>query len=164
MIIDLESVFNVEGLSTALDYEIDMSGEELDGVYPFTSPVRVVGEVSNRAGIVELSADVDLVLDMPCSRCARQVKIPVFVPVDHTLVRELGNGENDELILVEELMFNVDSLIREDIFLGLPQKLLCSEECKGLCPKCGKNLNEGSCDCKPDIDPRLEALAALIDD
>ena len=59
---------------------------------------------------------------------------------------------------------DLDELIRTDILLELPTKFLCKEDCKGLCPTCGKNLNEGACNCQThQIDPRLEVLKQLID-
>ena len=66
-------------------------------------------------------------------------------------------------MLVNELRYDLDPLITEDIFLDLPSKLLCSEDCKGLCPVCGKNRNEGDCGCeKQTVDPRLEILKQLM--
>ena len=49
-------------------------------------------------------------------------------------------------------------------YFALPSKFLCDDDCKGLCPKCGANLNEGPCECKKDIDPRFEALLSLLDE
>ena len=58
----------------------------------------------------------------------------------------------------------VDDLVEEDLILDQPSKVLCSEECRGLCPMCGKDLNEGSCDCRREtVDPRLAALQQLLD-
>ena len=65
--------------------------------------------------------------------------------------------------MIEDMHFNLDPLVTEDIFLSLPTKILCSEDCKGLCPKCGVNLNLGKCSCKKEIDPRLAALKELLD-
>ena len=66
-------------------------------------------------------------------------------------------------ILVPDGKLDLSQLALEDVFLSLPSKLLCSEDCKGICPQCGKNLNEGPCDCKKEIDPRLAALLDLLD-
>ena len=80
-----------------------------------------------------------------------------------TLVTHLNDEKNDELLLVNELRFDLDPLITEDIFLDLPAKFLCKEDCKGMCYKCGKDLNTDSCSCKKDVDPRLAALQQLLD-
>ena len=82
----------------------------------------------------------------------------------HVLVNALNDEENDTFLLVENESIELDDLLREDILLELPTKFLCKPDCKGLCPQCGKNLNEGKCGCSArQVDPRLEILKKLID-
>ena len=73
--------------------------------------------------------------------------------------------EDDDVIQIgPERTLDLDELLRSDILLELPYKYLCSEDCKGLCASCGKNLNEGPCGCNlHQVDPRLEVLKKLID-
>ena len=163
MILDLEPIFNNEGMVKEFSYELDLSEQELSGVKPFSTPVRVSGSVGNHTGVVELSAKAEFVLDMDCDRCAKPIKLALTADVFHTLVTSLNDEANDELLLVNELRFDLDPLVTEDIFLELPSKFLCSEDCKGVCPKCGKDLNTGSCSCEKEIDPRLAALKQLLD-
>jgi uncharacterized protein len=76
--------------------------------------------------------------------------------------RELTDEELD-VAYVEEGRINTDDLLRENVLLGLPVQPLCREECRGLCPHCGTNLNQGSCRCQEARpDPRLEALRKLL--
>lgn len=163
MILDLESVFNTEGLEKSFDFELDLSEEELSGTKPFKKPVRVSGKVGNHTGVVELSATACPVLELNCDRCAKPITAEREMKFFHTLVTHLNDENNDELLLVNELRFDVGALITEDIFLELPAKFLCSEDCKGICPKCGKDLNVESCSCQKNVDPRLEALRQLLD-
>ncbi|MBO5411208.1 MAG: DUF177 domain-containing protein [Clostridia bacterium] len=163
MILDLEPIFNTEGLVREFAYDLDLSAEEFDGSRPFGAPVKVSGSVGNYTGIVELRASADFVLDLICDRCAKPIRVELSMPVNHTLVTHLNDETNDELLLVNELRFNLDELVTEDIFLDMPSKFLCSKDCKGLCPTCGKDLNEGSCSCEKEIDPRLAALKQLLD-
>lgn len=163
MILDLEPIFNNEGMVKEFSYELDLSEQELSGVKPFSTPVRVSGSVGNHTGVVELSAKAEFVLDMDCDRCAKPIKLALTADVFHTLVTSLNDEANDELLLISELRFDLDPLVTEDIFLELPSKFLCSEDCKGVCPKCGKDLNTGSCSCEKEIDPRLAALKQLLD-
>ena len=163
MILDLEPIFNNEGMFKEFSYELDLSEQELSGVKPFSTPVRVSGSVGNHTGVVELSAKAEFVLDMNCDRCAKPIKLALTADIFHTLVTSLNDEANDELLLINELRFDLDPLVTEDIFLELPSKFLCSEDCKGLCPKCGKDLNTGSCSCEKEIDPRLAALKQLLD-
>ena len=81
------------------------------------------------------------------------------------LVRELSDEENDdgEFVVVPDETLDVDQLVTEDILLDLPSKFLCSPNCRGLCPRCGKDLNEGDCGCeREDVDPRLAVLKELL--
>lgn len=163
MILDLEPIFNTEGMVKQFDYELDLSEQELNGSKPFASPVKISGHAGNYTGIVELHATADFTLETACDRCAKPISLPLATKIFHTLVTSLNDETNDELMLVNELRFDLDALVTEDIFLDLPSKLLCSEDCKGMCPKCGADLNAGSCSCEKEVDPRLAALKQLLD-
>ncbi len=164
MIIELESIFNTEGMKYPFDYELSLSGIEAYGYSPIVDPVKVKGQIENKAGIVTLTANAELVYEAPCDRCAKDVKREFNFPVEHTLVVTLESGENDAFLEVPNMRLNLDELVEEDVNLALPTKYLCNDECKGLCPMCGKNLNEAQCNCKAPIDPRMEALLQLLDD
>ena len=163
MILHLEPIFNNEGMVKQFNYELDLSEQELNGSKPFASPVKISGHAGNYTGIVELHATADFTLETACDRCAKPISLPLATKIFHTLVTSLNDETNDELMLVNELRYDLDPLITEDIFLDLPSKLLCSEDCKGVCPRCGKDLNQGSCSCEKEVDPRLAALKQLLD-
>ena len=164
MLIELESIFNTEGMVLPISYEFSLSEIDADIYQSIQEPVKVEGEVKNRAGIVTLNAKARLCYVAPCDRCSEEVRKEYEFPVEHTLVVALESGENDAFIEVPNLRLNLDELVEEDVNLALPTKYLCNEECKGLCHMCGKNLNEGPCDCKKPIDPRMETLLQLLDD
>ena len=163
MILDLEPIFNNEGMVKEFSFELELSSQELSGTKPFVAPVRVSGSAGNYTGIVELRAKAVFELETSCDRCAKPITLPQETEIFHTLVTHLNDETNDELMLVNELRYDLDPLITEDIFLDLPSKLLCSEDCKGVCPRCGKDLNQGSCSCEKEVDPRLAALKQLLD-
>ena len=164
MIIELESIFNTEGMKVPFDYELDLSSIQVSGYSPIIEPVKVEGCIENKAGIVSLNARAQLVYEAPCDRCATDVKKEFNYPVQHTLVVTLESGENDAFLEVPTMRLNLDELVEEDVNLALPSKYLCNEECKGLCPTCGKNLNKDQCDCKAPIDPRMEVLLKLLEE
>ena len=165
MVIALESLLNGGIDELPLDCSFDFSKEEFNGVFPFTTPVILKGKIINRAGVVTINATADFVFESVCDRCAGQAKIKYSTPIEHTIVSELSNEEDsDDYIVVENMKLDLEKLTLEDIYLFLPSKILCSEECKGICPQCGTNLNEKSCDCKKPIDPRFEALLSLLDE
>ena len=164
MIIELESVFNTDGLKIPFDYELSLLGIIVSGVAPVTEPVKVSGYVENKAGIVNLKASAALKYEAPCDRCAENVISHFSFPVEHTLVVALESGDNDDFLEVPNMRLNLDELVEEDVNLALPTKYLCNDDCKGLCPICGNNLNKTKCDCKAPIDPRMEALLQLLDE
>lgn len=164
MIIELESVFNTEGLRVPFNYELSLSEIEVSGNHPISNPVKVSGCVENKAGIVNLTANAVLVYEAPCDRCAENVISHFSFPIEHTLVVALESGDNDDFLEVPNMRLNLDELVEEDVNLALPTKYLCNDECKGLCPMCGKNLNKNQCDCKAPVDPRMEALLQLLEE
>lgn len=162
MIVDLKNYFLEQ--SGVLEYEMDLSGLELDGVKPFCAPVKVRAAFHGFTGSVELSVDLLYTLEMPCDRCGETTRRECPRTFSHVLVRELSSEQDDDaFVAVPEERLDLDELLREDILLDLPSKFLCSPDCKGLCPRCGKNLNEGPCGCDSrEIDPRLEILKSLL--
>lgn len=163
MFLELEPIFNNPGEKLEFDYELDLSAVDIATCFPFVSPVKVKGGVYNRAGVVSLVAKADFTYAAPCDLCAQHTEKNLSIPVDHVLVTSLNNEDNDELILVDSLRFDLDELVTEDILLGLPTRHLCKEDCKGVCQYCGKNLNQDSCSCSAPLDPRLAVLRQLLD-
>ena len=162
MSIDLKQLFEVVGDVRPLDETLDLSDYELFGTKPFVTPIQIQGKIENKAGVVVLNADVRFVLRVNCDRCLDEFEWAFDYPVEHVLVTEL-NTDNDEYIVVENHLLDLDELILSDIFLNLPSKLLCSEDCKGLCSMCGQNFNKGSCDCNDKlVDPRFAVLDELL--
>ena len=113
---------------------------------------------------MSLSARAKFSATVVCSRCAESFKKDFQVEIEHLLANNLINEDNDEYIVVENSMLDLSSLICEDVIFSLPLRFLCDEECKGLCSRCGKNLNNGPCDCKKEVDPRMAALLSLLED
>ena len=148
MFIELENLFNGGITEVPLDFEFDFSKEEIDGVFPFTTPVKLQGKIENIAEIVTVKAMAVFSMDVDCSRCAEELEIDMEVPVEHILVTGLQNEETDEYIIVEDMKLDIEQLTLEDIYLALPGKFLCKEDCLGLCGECGGNLNHGECKCK----------------
>lgn len=164
MILDLKKLFAQDGFVLPFQYQIDFSSVEVSGVHPFVAPVAVEGTVKNHTGFAQFEASVTFDFAIPCDRCTKLVQKRYGYTFSHVLVRSLQDDKNDEYIQVENDSLDVDELLRADILLELPIKFVCSEDCKGLCPQCGKNLNDGPCECDArQIDPRLEALKKLID-
>ncbi len=166
MRLDLKKFFSGGAEPKTVRCTVDLSDVELDGERPFTAPVEVTAEVRTAAEGVEFLADVRYVTEQPCARCLRTVRREEEGRFFHILVREEGEEElPDDCVAVGGDLLDLDELIYTDILLSLPAKVLCREDCKGLCPRCGKNLNDGPCGCENgETDPRLAALRELIDE
>ncbi|TQI65667.1 DUF177 domain-containing protein [Clostridium sp. KNHs216] len=164
MLLDLKKVFSDREESCSFDYLLDLSSTDINGYHPFVSPVKVRGTVKGQDGFAQLNAEVSFEFSIPCDRCTKQIDKCYHYTFWHTLVLSLENEDDVSYVEVPDYQLDLDELIRADILLELPSKYLCSDDCKGLCPSCGKNLNDGTCDCDfHQIDPRLEALKKLID-
>jgi uncharacterized protein len=164
MFLDLKKVFSDERKDCLFDYGMDLSSTDINGVYPFVSPVSVKGTVAGHDGFAQLIAEVTFDFSIPCDRCTKQIEKHYHYTFSHNLVLSLENEDDDSYIQVQDYKLDLDELMRADILLELPTKYLCSENCKGLCPICGKNLNDEVCNCDlHQIDPRLEVLKKLID-
>ena len=98
-----------------------------------------------------------------CDRCGKAFLQDKIVPFRCLLAEELQNEDNDEIVLLEDGEVDVGDLARTAFILGMDTKTLCSEDCKGLCPRCGADLNLGPCSCGKETDPRLAVLAKLLE-
>ena len=164
MKMNIRQLFDLVGERRTISQSFDFREEELYGRYPFQSPGECSGEIENRAGVVRLVFCVKFSLDLVCDRCLEPFVRDEEMHFEHILVQKLESDGDEDYILCEGGELEFDELVRTDVLLELPSKVLCSEECKGLCPQCGQNLNFGSCKCeKKQIDPRLAALSQLLD-
>ncbi len=159
MILDLSPVVNNEGKKLDLDLTLDISGADC-GIC-FRTPVSLKGTLLNIGGSLELSARAEAVLECTCDRCLEGFESPVECSVEEVLKKEEPEmaDENPDAIYFQGNSVELDEIVLNNIILSLPIKSLCSEDCKGLCPKCGQNLNEGECSCDTrEADPRFDAL------
>ena len=165
MFLECKQLFDIVGERIGIDYQLDLSEYQLFSGKPFHTPVTVKGFAENRAEIVSLNMDCSFTMQLDCDRCLNAFEREFHYCFSHTLVRELSaeNDDMDDYIVVDGDQLDLDELVLSDILLSLPTKILCHEDCKGLCPVCGKDLNIGSCECKKkQVDPRLEKLGDLL--
>ena len=163
MFLDLKPLFAGSREFLSVDFEMDLSEFEFLGVKPFHAPVAINGKIVSRAGIVESQLSCKVSYVGVCDRCLKETVKDYTVEINRTIVVSLENEENDDIAVVPDMQLDLDDFCYPDIVMSLPTKLLCKENCKGLCSVCGKNLNEGDCGCTTkEIDPRLAALAELL--
>lgn len=146
MVINLKQLFNIIGERKIIDYKITL--DELSEIHgcSFASPVHVKGEIFNRAGIVNLVFSVDYTLHITCDRCLKELDRDYHYDFEHIIVTS-SNRDNDEYIVVEKESIDLNDIAVSDLLLETPAKILCKEDCKGLCMVCGCDLNESECNC-----------------
>lgn len=174
MVLDLSSLLSGKSSRLDFEYEIDSGCAENaeDAILPpddvsFTAPVRVRGYITDNAGYMTLCATAEIDYQSRCARCLEDIFGTFTLTFNRTVAASgtLQNEENDDYVVVKNGKLDIDRELVEDLMLEFPSKLLCKEECAGLCPKCGKSLALGLCDCpkKKEIDPRLAILQKLLE-
>lgn len=158
----------------AIDYELPLDTQPTD-VYSFLcgtrfpSPMKVKGDITNTAGYMQMRLTLSVDYITPCARCLRPVSGSFSLNLLKTVApRNLLDGlpedKLDDFAVVEDGFLNMDEQLLEQLEMEFPVRFLCRDDCKGLCPQCGKDLNEGACDCSAEqMDPRLEPLRAILE-
>ena len=163
MLIDVRPILHTPGKRLDFQFALDLSDLEFNGRTPVNESVTVRGEIRNSADVLHLELTAETTLDAVCDRCGKEFRQEKTVPYSCVLAEEVQNEDNDEIVVLEDGKVDLDDLARTAFILGMDTKTLCSEDCKGLCPGCGVDLNLGSCTCKKEVDPRLAVLAKLLD-
>jgi uncharacterized protein len=169
MIVDLLDLTD-ESLPFDFSIKPDEIDLETEGVR-IVGDIRVKGEVSNSAAKTDVKGSISAPLEVDCTRCLTPVKKDLDILFDVDFVgkelfpdskeKHLESADLDTDIL-EGSELDLTAVAREQLLLNLPETVLCRDECKGICPSCGNNLNEGECSCGDDeIDPRWAALKGL---
>lgn len=165
MRLNLKKIINVPGAVRPFSFQLDLSGLEFSGARPIVRPVAVEGQVRNMAGALVLEAVAQTTLDLVCDRCVRPFTREKTIPIETLLATELADEANEgEIFLLDGDEVDLDEVATTAFVLAMDSKNLCSEDCKGICAGCGVDLNAESCRCKPEVDPRLAALAKLLED
>ena len=134
------------------------------GDYPVqkAGPVKLV--ITHTGGKkLEISISCDIVLLMPCDRCLEPVEQNILIEdvelLDMGMTEEERLAQLDEKPFIDGLQLDVDRLIDTELYVHMPMKVLCREDCKGICNRCGANLNRETCNCDTSVpDPRMAAI------
>ena len=151
-----------------LDIDPEDTASFLYGV-SFPSPMKVKGDITNTAGYMRMSLTASLDYSAKCARCLTAVDGSFTFGLEKTVApREVLAGLDedrlDEYAIIEDGFLDMDEQLRAQLEMEFPARFLCREDCRGLCQRCGKNLNERDCGCqKKEIDPRLAPLQKLLD-
>ena len=164
MRLGLSQIIDRPGESISYSAVVDLSDLQYGTCFPVTEPVKASGTVRNTAGVLVMKSEITTCIHGICDRCAAEFDREMVIPIDAVLVTELANEENEDewVFTLEGDSADLDDIVRTIFVLNMDSKLLCSDDCKGLCCGCGKNLNFETCSCEKEIDPRLAALKQLL--
>ena len=164
MLLGLSKIIDCPGASVPFSVSVDLSDLLYGESYPVSEPVLASGVVRNTAGVLVMTGSLHTTIHGVCDRCASDFDRYVEFPLDVVLVTELTNEENEDewVFPLEGDSADLEDIVRTVFVLNLDSKLLCKEDCKGMCCRCGKNLNDGPCNCQKELDPRFAALKQLL--
>lgn len=160
---DLDFIVNIDTIS--------YYGDELK----FLTPINVKGAIYSLDNNIFLTCNIETKIETTCSRCLNKITYEYNTSINTELVQEndVDDDETDDDILIyKEDVIDLGKIIEENIITNIPMKILCNEDCKGLCLKCGKDLNSNTCNCKiyddeedeeEKLDPRFLKLKQLLD-
>ena len=165
MLLGLAKIIDCPGASVDFSVSIDLSDLQFGTCYPVSESVEAEGVVRNTAGVLMMTGLITTTIHGVCDRCASDFDRDVEIPINVVLVTEMANEENEDewVFPLEGDSADLDDIVRTVFVLNLDSKLLCKEDCKGLCHRCGKNLNDGPCNCQKELDPRFAALKQLLE-
>ena len=165
MLLGLSKIIDCPGASVPFSTSVDLSDLCFGVSYPVSEPVKAEGMVRNTAGVLVMTGEITTCIHGTCDRCASPFDREIDLPINVVLVTEMANEENEDewVFPLEGDSADLDDIVRTVFVLNLDSKLLCKEDCQGLCHRCGKNLNEGPCNCQKELDPRFAALKQLLE-
>lgn len=164
MTVDVSSILKELGGKLEVCGEVTLPDTEFLGEYRFYEPLKVEGNISNNGKALRLNARVTGQMTTNCARCTKEITVPVDFEMAENLMQ--GEGEaivDEDVILFKDTAIELDDIVLDNFLMNLEGKYLCSEDCKGLCPTCGADLNKGECGCsKENIDPRWSQLLDIM--
>ena len=156
---------SLSGAKIPFAYSLDLSDLALFGERPIPDGVEVSGFVEHRADLFALHMRLHYTVHTVCARFLKPLALAQQLEFTRILVDQAENEEElDEqtLVLPQPDTVDLDEVAREAIIFNTQMRYVCSPDCKGLCPRCGQDLNEGPCNCGPEPDERFAALADLL--
>ncbi|MGF7185125.1 uncharacterized protein GGQ84_001211 [Desulfitispora alkaliphila] len=166
--LNVEKIKNTPGESIKADYDVQINelideGETIN----LSDNLKINLLAKNTGSEILVSGKIETALKMMCGRCLTETDCPIDIDFEEIFVHkskaEYIDNSDDDIIFFEGNNIHLDQIVAKNIILNMPIRTFCDEECKGICPQCGINLNEEKCSCVQDnIDPRMEVLKKLL--
>ena len=154
----------LEGAVPSIDFSL--SFEDCGFVDNAVSGVaKAHGVINNHSGVILLDGIVKPDLNVSCARCGREFNYSVPFELKAKITDKLANEDEEEFVLLTDNLLDIEELVRSALILELPTRYLCKDDCKGLCSKCGCDLNKGNCNCDlTERDSRWDVLKDYLSD
>lgn len=169
MLVELTKVMSQDGNSLQQAVNLDLNSITVHGEqFPVqvTAPAELTITNSGK-GVLVIECTADVRAAIPCARCLEEVNydfaLHMECEVDTKLSAEEREVVEDEYNFIEKDYLNVDKLVQNELLVNWPIRVLCKEDCKGICSRCGANLNHGECGCdRVALDPRMAAVKDIF--
>ena len=162
MRLNLREIIEVPGGSVSFECELDTAGLDFPSVVGYVGKPHAQGRVYNEAGVLHIEGELTADMLCLCDRCGGQFQSEKLTEISATIVEE-ESEESPEYFVLDGDELDLDEVLSTCFILDMETKFLCSDDCKGICFTCGKNLNLGACQCRKQIDPRFAVLEQLLD-
>ena len=170
MLVNLSDVLTSEGKVLTKEIPLEMTTfANASGTFQITEKSPVTFTFTNiGAGKARVEGDCSLQFAASCDRCLADVPVTLELSFDTTVlspeaVSEDEDADTDDRNFMEGYQLDVEALVHDEIIVNWPVKILCKEDCKGVCPVCGQNLNERECGCDTFVpDPRMAAIKDIF--
>lgn len=169
MLLNLTDVFTNEGRVRKESVAMELKEfKSRMGVFPIVEQSPLELTITNEGmGKALIKGHAVLTQLMNCDRCLKEVRVPITIDFERTVaspdVRDDKLEDDGDFDVMEGYQLNVDVLVYNELLMNQPEKVLCKPDCKGICMKCGKDLNEGECGCDTFVpDPRMAVLQDIF--
>lgn len=169
MIINISEILSTPRKSESYSVPIEMETFALsEASYPFTEKDPVALTVANIGSReISITGKIHVILAVPCDRCLEEVPVEFSLDIDKVIDFKKSDEDRindlDETSYIDHSSLDVDQLVSNEILIHFPMKTLCRDDCKGICFKCGQNLNHGECGCdRESLDPRMSAIRDIF--
>lgn len=169
MLVSMSEIMNEKQGVRKINTPIELTSFKMMGMtYGFhqkDSVELILTNMGNRK--IHIEAKSRVVLEVPCDRCLKNALVPISIKVSNELdfnkTEEQRVEDLDETNYVTGYDLDVDKLIYEEILIGFPMKVLCKDDCKGICKICGADLNFGECGCdRTEFNPRMSVIQDIF--
>lgn len=160
MRVNVSDIIKTEGAGIDVKFDGDLPElREYDTSVDFNPSFKFTGRIVNLGGLLKLSGDLHFEFVANCLRCLKQVHTQSDIKIEESFV-EVSKSDDVEAYTFEGNVVDIDKPLMDNIILALPMKVICNDDCKGLCKTCGTNLNIKNCNCdeREIVDPRMEIL------